>query len=424
MPNETPIESDGGSSLPSRGTSAPQRAGVDRPAAIVLGLHGTGLRTARCLAEEGIEVHSVALSPNESGRKSKLVQFEDRFDLSYDDDRIIDWLAQRAAAIGGRPVVFPICDEHAIAIARHRDRLDPVCRTFQASADTIERIVSKDGLYSAAEAVGAPIPPAVVEPTLEELDEWCRTNAAPYFAKPYYQGLEGAALEEKNRVFSTADELRDFVRERGSRALIVQRMLRGGDGWIFDCYGYCDASGRVVTMASHRRIRQLPIHTGTTCYGEIPASPRNRGQEALFELTSRLLDGLGYHGIFGIEWLQDQETDELYLLDFNARPFSTVNHLKDCGLNLPFLAYRELTGEDISGTERTPHLTHKTWIGMNRDLAAVRKSGGGAGALIRWIGELAGARSYAFFTWSDPGPGLDQLRRLFGRVGRGVRGET
>jgi predicted ATP-grasp superfamily ATP-dependent carboligase len=288
----------------------------------------------------------------------------------------------------------------------------------------LERIVGKDGLYATATRAGVPVPPAIVEPSLADLEQWCPGNPAPYFAKPYYQGIEVAALKEKNRVFATKEELISFVTEHGSRALIVQRKLRGGDGWIFDCYGYCDRGGRVVTLASHRRIRQLPVDTGTTCYGEIPAAPKSRGEQALFDLTTRLLEGLGYHGIFGIEWLQDRETDELYILDFNARPFSTVNHLKDCGLNLPFLAYRDLVGEDISRTPRTPKLVHKTWIGVNRDLVAFRTTrSADRGSWLRWIRDVAGARSFAFFTFRDPGPGVDQLRRLFLRVGRNVRGE-
>ena len=402
----------------------PDRVSRTRPAAIVLGLHGTGLRTARCLAECGIVVHAVSFNPIESGRRSRLLRIEDRFDLSYDDDRFVEWLEHKARTIGGRPVVFPICDAHALALARHRKTLDPVCRTFGTPIETLERIIGKDGLYAAAERAGVPVPPAIVQPSVADLENWCADHPAPYFVKPYYQGIEVAALKEKNRIFATKTELVAFVLENGSQALIIQRKLRGGDGWIFDCYGYCDRSGRVVTLASHRRIRQLPVDTGTTCYGEIPAAPRNRGEQALFDLTTRLLEGLGYHGIFGIEWLQDRETDELYVLDFNARPFSTVNHLKDCGLNLPLLAYRDLVGEDISTTERTPRLVHKTWIGVNRDLAAFRKTRHeGRASWLRWIGNVAGARSFAFFTVGDPGPGIDQLRRLFSRMGRNLRGE-
>lgn len=396
------------------------RADRSRPAAIVLGLHGTGLRTARCLAEAGIAVHAVSLDPNESGRRSRLLHVEDRFDLSYDDDRIVEWLLPKAAALADRPVVFAICDAHALALARHAARLAPVCRTFTTPLPVLEKIVAKDGLYAAAARAQVPVPPAIIEPSAEELATWCRTNPAPYFVKPYYQGLEGAALQEKNRIFSESSELLDYVSRHGSARLIIQRKLRGGDGWIYDCYGYCDREGKVVTLASHRRIRQLPVDKGTTCYGEIPASPRNRGEDALFELTTRLLDGLGYHGIFGIEWLQDRETDELYVLDFNARPFSTVNHLKDCGLNLPLLAYDELTGAGLGEVPLTPRLRHLTWMGMNRDLVAFRQTRREQGlSWWQWIREFAGVRSFAFYTPSDPGPALDQLRKLVFRAGRG-----
>ena len=133
--------------------------------------------------------------------------------------------------------------------------------------------------------------------------------------------------------------------------------MLGGDGHILDCYGLCASHCRPITLASHRRIRQGPANFGTTSYGEIPLRGDEAMESRLFDYTSRLLGGLKYHGIFGIEWLHDRETGELYLIDFNARPFSSIGHLHDCGLNLPLLAYRELCGEDLSHVPIRPTLT-------------------------------------------------------------------
>ncbi|NIR58450.1 MAG: hypothetical protein GWO02_02465 [Gammaproteobacteria bacterium] len=174
-------------------------------------------------------------------------------------------------------------------------------------------------------------------------------------------------------------------------------------------------------MASHRRIRQLRPDFGTTTFGEIPACTGEAREERLFEVTERLLSKVRYHGIFGIEWLHDVDDDELYLLDFNARPFSSIGHLVDCGLNLPLAAYRELCGESPLGLQPRPPLRHGYWLDFNRDLEsfAIKHTRGVLG-WREWLATLSRARSFACFTLRDPGPGIYRLGQLAGVVARGV----
>ncbi len=388
-------------------------------------MHSTGLRTAWCLVDRGVDVFAPSFSPDEPGRLSRQVGVLPEFSLSYSDDAVVDWLLGFAPTLADRPVVFPISDQHALALSRERSQLESICRLSSTPFDTMKKIVRKNGLYELARESEVPIPPSIVEPGVGELDDWCRANKGPYFVKPYYEGVPDSALTSKNQVFQGQESLMAFVRQHGARAIVIQRMVSGGDGWVFDCYGYCDSEGKAVTMASHRRIRQNPVNTGTTCYGEIPATGIGDREERIFDLTQKLLDGLGYHGIFGIEWLLDRETGDFYLLDFNARPFLTINHLADCGLNLPHLAYRELLGEDVSDIPLKPQLCHKTWMDLNRDLSSfsetirVTKS-----SRLQWIREFLACRSHAFLRASDPLPGLEQLGRFIARVFRKVAGMT
>lgn len=389
--------------------------------AIVLGMHSTGLRTAWCLADHGIEVYAPSFSPDEPGRLSRQIEVLPQFDLNYGDDRVVDWLLNFARTLPDRPVVFPISDQHALALSRNRNKLESVCRFSSTSFDTMKKIVQKDGLYRLARESDVPIPPSIVEPSIGELEDWCRANKGPYFLKPYYEGIQNSALKSKNQVIESREALISFVKRHGAKAIVVQRMISGGDGRIFDCYGYCDIKGEVVTMASHRRIRQSPVNTGTTCYGEIPATGIGNREEQIFDLTLKLLNGLGYHGIFGIEWLLDRETGDFYILDFNARPFLTINHLADCGLNLPYLAYRELLGEDVSDTPLRPQLHHKTWMDLNRDFSSfsepIREP---KNSRLQWIAELLACRSHAFWRARDPLPGFSQLGKFVARAFRKV----
>ena len=49
-----------------------------------------------------------------------------------------------------------------------------------------------------------------------------------------------ASCCRKNLLLETREQLLSYVRSHGTESLVIQRMIRGGDGNIFDCYGLCD----------------------------------------------------------------------------------------------------------------------------------------------------------------------------------------
>lgn len=379
--------------------------------AIVLSLNVTGLAVVRALARYGVEVHGVYRWEGELGRSSrycnKLIDLRGKI---KNDGELVNWLVDYAESLDERPVVFPTSDPTAMWLADNHERLSRVCRIWDYDHDKLSNVMCKSTLYQAATAAGVLVPPGLNAPDIDEVKQWCEQNKAPYLVKPFYNFTE----DFKNLTFDDKQPLLDFLQERktGASDLVIQRVLRGGDGWIFDCYGLCEKNGNVVTMASHRRIRQSPPDFGITCYGEIPGIPRDVGEQALFDRTEKLLAELGHHGIFGIEWLQDRETGELYLLDFNARPFYSIGHLQDCGLNLPALAYQELCGEDLSNVELIPEVTGKRWIDFWSDASTfnrLRKSGRMTWG--EWLASLLQSRANAVWCASDPLPAVLQTLR-------------
>lgn len=385
----------------------------NKPAAIVLCQVITGLSTAHSLAIKGVEVHAVSFKRHEPvhfSRRFKQIKLTGKVD---DEDYIIDWLIRYAKKIGNSPVVIPTSDAHALMLAKNYHQLAPYCRLSTTSYEDLRNIISKEGLYSLADKAGVDVIPAIHEPTLKQLEEWTVTHAGPYFIKPFYENMPGCALTEKNIVLADTKSLHNYIETHGSKSLIIQRMINGGDGYIFDCYGMCDVNGQPLTMASHRRWRQSPMNVGTTSYGEIPANPEGKSETVLFDYTTRLLAGVKHHGIFGIEWLQDRETGKLYLIDFNARPFSSVGHLTSCGLNLPFFAYAELIGDDLSSLQSRPVLEHSFWVDLLKDLLSLRdRLDKKQITLSEWFKSLLRCKHFACWDWTDPGPEIYRLWQI------------
>jgi len=376
-----------------------------RPCAFVIGSNDTAISTAWCLADAGVPVRIVCLDPPGIGRYSRRVKVTDLTELGADHTAICEKIAAIAKAEPVKPVIIPCGDPDSLMIARHRGLLEPYCCMSSLTLEELLAIVSKDGLYAAAMTAGIETPPTLIAPTVAELTDWTSRHPAPYLAKPYYLGLESSVLKEKNRIFDTADELLGLVTDRGASSLIVQQLIRGGDGWVFDCYGVCDRRGRIITMASHRRLRQHPAHRGVSSFGEIPSRSVPDSEAAIFGLTEKLLSHVRYHGIFGIEWVRDLKTKRFYLLDFNARPFLTIRHLKDCGLNLAVIAYEEFAGRDLTAIEKTPRLKHKYWLDLPADIRSFKqhrdKKEIGFGG---WLASLTRPTSFAVLSVRDPLP--------------------
>ena len=254
-------------------------------------------------------------------------------------------------------------------------------------------------------------------PAPEEVAAWCRENEPPYFAKPFYASMPGGSMKRKNKVFRSEAELVLHARTAGLRGVVVQRMIASGDGHVYDAYGLCNRRREVVALASHRRLRQHPPDTGATSFGEIPVIDAPELEGRIFEGTRRLLARLSYHGIFGIEWLHEEGTGKLYLADFNARPFSSIGHLADSGLNLPLLAYRELCGEASPGVDLYPGLHHRYWMDFNRDVRGFRERRRARGQTWGdFASDVLCCTSFAYLDVRDPGPWLrrsaDLLRIL------------
>jgi D-aspartate ligase len=385
--------------------------------AIVLTRALTGLATVRSLGQAGVPVHVVYFDPVDPVRFSRHVRSAIWFDESAQDpDALIECIEQLARRIGQSPPLLPTSDRDALLLADHRDRLALVVRLWATAAPRLHEIVSKNLLYRCARARALPLIPHCAGPDRDDYERWADAQPGPYIVKPNPTLPNAPAFSRKNYIVADAAALLACVDEYGSANIVAQRVVAGGDGCIFDTYGLTSESGALLTIASHRRWRQCPPDYGATSLGEIPVQGMDDVEARLFEYTARLLDGLQFHGIFGIEWLMDRDSGEFYLIDFNARPFLSIGHLTDSGMNLPHLAYLDLVGQ-LSPLERTPVLRHLFWVDLLRDLdARAAQAPGVRLRLPQYLAQLVRCRSFGYLSVSDPLPAMARAAQLLRRI--------
>lgn len=378
----------------------------------------TSLAVVKCLNRANIRPIVLSFAKSDILKYSRQCDFVSTNLEHADDEAILRWLTRFSETLPARHFVIPCSDRFALFLAKYEYVLGESFRIWKNEIHDLELLVEKTRLYERAQSIGLPVPPGVNEPNADELSAWLATNAPPYFVKPAYRGIPSASLAVKNMVFEDKDGLREYVRSAGTRSLVIQRMIASGDGNLFDVYGLNAANGVPIVMETHRRIRQWPLDRGITSYGEIPVTQDDKLVSRILEMTRQLFDECRYHGIYGVEWLRDPATEEIFLIDVNARPFSSIAHLADSGINLPELAVKEIINE--LSTVCWPKATkHTFWIHFSRDIfsAAAHVRHKKDLSIARWIQQVLTARSFAYWRIDDLGPFLVANYRFFRKLG-------
>ncbi len=172
-------------------------------------------------------------------------------------------------------------------------------------------------------------------------------------------------------------------------------MLRGGDGWHYNVTGLSDGSGKLRALVTRRKLIQYPPDRGSAAHARLPACDSAEDEAVFLNAARVLLSTVRYHGLFGCEWLKERTSGEIFALDFNPRSVSGNSHLVAAGVNLAYLAYRDLCGEDLSAVpERAPvRLLYWATLGLRRRLvAAPGQRQAGLGSAVAGFAALPGPR--------------------------------
>ena len=131
------------------------------------------------------------------------------------------------------------------------------------------------------------------------------------------------------------------------------------------------------------------------------------------ELTTRFMRQIGFKGLITAEWVEETETGKLYFVEANARTYYHNILFTDCGVNLPWIAYREL-----SGRGETPPQHQRfgvVWLDLKKDLGSFwRKRQQKEIGVTEYLTSLLAARSWAFLDRRDPLPFLYSTWRFVG----------
>ncbi|HZT93922.1 MAG TPA: hypothetical protein VE985_05550 [Gaiellaceae bacterium] len=358
-----------------------------------------GLAAIRSLGRKGLRVLAVDHRPFALGFRSRYAEARLAPDPLDDEDGFMAALRAIADETEGPLPVFPTHDEHLNAIARHADVLGERYRFPFPSWDVLERIQSKRHQLETAESVGVPIPRTFYPGSVEEARAAGEEVGFPLIVKP--SANVGFRRSHKRQLFrcETPAELDRAYELAAPHEPMVQELIPGGAEEMYTLGSYLDHDGQALGLFSGRKLSQTRGYMGSARAGEA------LWREEVVEQGLALLRALDFRGISQVEVMRDPRDGRYKLLEVNPRLWQWHSLAAACGVDLPWIAYRDLIGDPLPPARM--HGDGKRW--------AITLMAGSGHALERppYVD--------AVFARDDPKPALVQLGR---HALRGVRTMT
>jgi predicted ATP-grasp superfamily ATP-dependent carboligase len=397
------------------------------PAVITPFDYHMGVDIARSLGRRGIPVFGIDPDRRQPGRTTRFSHFNICPDPRKSKDAYVDYLINFGRRLEKKAVLFAVRDDEVMIISEARSQLKDYYEIVMPDHATVAKLLTKDGLRQAAVECGIPAPRTVYPHNEGELAAAVDEMEFPLILKPteslYWHTPEIVKLLSEGTVSGKAkvvlcrskDELLANYRKIAAfdHRMIVQEAIPGEDRQLVYFASYTNRWSETIASFAGRKIRVIPAGFGSASYVKTFHDP------ALYELSLKLLSGVKYQGLSGIEFKQDPRDNVYKLVEVNAR-FGLWDGLSTkIGVDLPWVAYQDAFGQPVEARHTYPEGV--IWVDYYRDLRAFltyRRMG--KITFGEWMRSLRGEKVVGTFAWDDPLPllstGLNLASRLVSDV--------
>jgi D-aspartate ligase len=305
--------------------------GRNVPAAVIDVGWVNGLAAIRSLGRAGVRVLAVDHRRSALGFRSRYAEPFMSPDPHTDEAKFVAYL--RAL---GEVVVFPTHDEALNMISRHLGDL-PVLAPFPGW-DVLERVQSKRSQLEHAEAAGVDVPRTFYPGSQQDARAAAEELGLPVLVKPEHpvgfkqrfrrQAFRCETVQQVEEAYANAEEF----------APMVQELVPGDDDTLYSVGSYLTGDGKTLGVFCGRKLRQTPRGIGTCRVGEALWVPE------IVDAALSLLREFGYYGLSQVEFKRDARDRRFKLMEINPRLWQWHGLASACGVDLPRIAYADLTG--------------------------------------------------------------------------------
>ncbi len=274
------------------------------------------------------------------------------------------------------------------------------------------------------ERAGVKVPRTHITLPEDDMAQVARDFVYPSLIKPIHRYTAGFPVETaKVLVAQTAQEAQAFFEKypQLKGATLMQELIEGGDDQVFQYTALVNTQGEIAAYSTVRKLCQYPPGFGSMCYGQ---TERN---DALAAEGRKLILALGYRGLGSLEFKLRQKDGGYYFIEMNTRLPWYNGLFADAGVNLPYLAYRDLTGHagERTADAQPQQRDGATWVGYHNYAACFREIKTTSPiSRTTFFKHVVRAKSYGWWNLSDPKPflasGVLAARRAAGKILRRI----
>lgn len=272
-----------------------------------------------------------------------------------------------------------------------------------------QRAIDKASTTELAAALGLNVPETQTVKNKSDLRHELKHILSPWIIKLVQGGGSVGMLisDDPNEVLDHVDSLPDYADHiYDFKTLVVQSYI---PGWSEDAYALM-YRGQVVRSMASRRLLSWPDQNGSGILSETISKP------SFFEKSVELLEALGWHGPANIEFRIDQRSGQSYFIEVNGRLWGTTAMAIAAGVNFPALSCQMAIEDGLRKELSFPAGVRMRFpfpLGLHHLAASSSKLS------VGWQLFGPSMRCKSEFWWSDPIPGLLQLRDGIKRVRSG-----
>jgi len=316
------------------------------PPALVFNCAYNGLSIIQELGRNGIPTYALDSHRN-VGTISRYAHYWRCPNPLYDEGDFINFLMERGSRFEEKPVLFPTNDHWAVAIAKHRNKLERWYRPCVAEYDVVDLLINKTEFYKWGMERDYPVPTLYSLEDIKHLD----SRSYPIIAKPNARRMPNMCADNINlsnfldnhrmTIIRNFDEYVDFLAryEDFIDYFLFQEYVSGMADKMYTVGIYANKEHEVLGIFTGRKVRGFPPDIGDCIVGQAENVP-----EEIIDCVVRMVHELGYSGIAEFEFKKDSLTGEFRLIEINPRSWSWIGITPACGVSLPWIAYMDMVG--------------------------------------------------------------------------------
>lgn len=397
---------------------------VNSDRVLVLDANGqAGLSIVRSLGRRGVPVTAGSPRRFSLGRLSRhsdavYVHPDPAESVDHFVDHLVDYL-ERVDHFA----VVPVRDWTSTVLSARKAEIERTGTTVAIEDwETFQRVYDKGHLFDLAGSLPVPAPETFVPTSVDAVEEIASEVPYPAIVKPRSKTVRDGSgrchyteVDDAHYADSPAELVatyrgvldRNPVLEDREHYPLVQEYI---EGTTTTTVVLADGGG-IRTYFQEERVRTYPSSGGNSTLLRGLREPRMRSH------AGDVIDALEWTGPAMVEFMRTPE-DEYYLIEVNGRYWGSTPFAIESGVDVPWLHYRQLRGEDVSPPDgyRTDVLQHRL---LNEDLKwlaeQLRRRNPAAVLRVLWACLRA---NQTFLSRRDPLPTLSAPLRT---VERGAR---